>query len=255
MSTNDDRRSRVTKHHIAPRPSSKSVGIGSGSGPAPMHSSSPSASRRRPRRPAGATNLRPSDSQQKTARSPLLPLLSGTLGLCSKVTAKCALLTCACGLAWASLIVWILGPAVSSASSATTASSSRRNPTAAAGNRRYLDRPGPFPIAGHSGEGGFLLPGWTPQGHHARFVGGEAFPEQFAHWGEEQKGEAVVVNGVDLGPLTTVEEALPASDLVLAILSGDDEVRGCFACSCRRESCWLRDPWVARRKDIQFVRI
>lgn len=76
-----------------------------------------------------------------------------------------------------------------------------------------------------------MLPGWTPLGHHARFLGREAFPEQFEHWGEE--GE-VVINGVDLGPLATGDEVLPRTDLLLAILSGDDKVRGLLH---RRASC------------------
>eukprot|EP00752_Nemacystus_decipiens_P006800 g6105.t1 len=158
------------------------------------------------------------DSQHKTSRSPLLPLLSSTLDLCSKATAKCVLLTCACGLAWASLIVWILGPAVSSAGSSIRVPSGSHHQ---AGPGSLLDRPDPFPIAGHSSDG-FLLPGWTPLGHHARLMGREAFPEQFEHWGEDGDMQ-VAVNGVDLDPLTTSDEVLPRADLVLAILSGNDE--------------------------------
>lgn len=242
MSTKDAKRSRVGKHQMPPRPSSKSTVTGNDSGPAPTHSPSPSASRRRPRRETlGATTpLRPIDSasQHKTNRSPLLPLFHGTLDLCSKVTPKFALLTCACGLAWASLIVWILGPAASPTGFPSAAGHINQHHPGS-----LLDRPGPFPIADHSDEG-FLLPGWTPLGHHLRFVGREAFPEQFEHWGEEPQGE-VVINGVDLGPLATGDEALPRADLVLAILSGNGEVRG-EGLLRRRESCCLRNGWVAR---------
>ena len=226
MSTKDDKRGRSAKDQVPPRPYAKRIGHGNDSSPAPTHS--PSASRRRPRRaPGGATPLRPLLSQHKTGRSPLLPPFFSAIDLCSKVTAKCALLTCACGLAWASLIVWILGPAAS----ASSAGSSIRGVPAGSQHQSgrsgsLLDRPGSrFPIADHSGES-FLLPGWTPLGHHARFLGREAFPEQFEHWGlGEDQDREVVINGVDIGPLTTGDEALPRTDLVLAILSGDDEVR------------------------------
>lgn len=217
MPNKDDKRSKSAKHEMNPRSLPKS--IGNGNGQSPSHSPAP-GSRRRPRRaPSGPTPLRPLDldSKHKSSRSPPLLLFFSTLDLYSKVTAKCALLTCVCGLGWASLIVWILGPAVSSSSADSSIPAGSRHHSSS----RLLDRPGAFPIADHSGEG-FLLPGWTPLGHHARFMGREAFPEQFEHWGEE--GE-VVINSVDRGPLTTGEGVLPSTDLLLAILSGDDKVR------------------------------
>jgi len=181
---------------------------------APMHS--PSTSRRRPRRgAAAAANLRQTSGAANRRR---LALLVNAIDLCSSVSTRCMLLTCACGLAWAYLFVWILGPAVASSHAM---GSGHHIPS-------RLDRQA-LPIAGvdyghHShGKEGFLLPGWTPLGHHSRFLGREAFPEQFEHWGEE--GE-VVINTVDVGPLVEDGKTLPKSDLVLAILSGDDEVRG-----------------------------
>lgn len=65
------------------------------------------------------------------------------------------------------------------------------------------------------------MPGWTALGHHSRFLGQEAFPEQFEWWGE---GGDVVINGVDVGPLGAANETVPTADLLLAILSGDTEV-------------------------------
>lgn len=64
--------------------------------------------------------------------------------------------------------------------------------------------------------------GWTPLGHHRRFLGEQAFPEQFKDWDVERP---VVFNSVDVGPLAVGNEtALPRADLLLAILSGDTEV-------------------------------
>lgn len=65
--------------------------------------------------------------------------------------------------------------------------------------------------------------GWTTLGHHRRFLGEEAFPEQFKGWDVERP---VVVNSVHVGPLSVGNETtLPRADLLLAILSGDTEVR------------------------------
>ncbi|CAN0137151.1 unnamed protein product [Hapterophycus canaliculatus] len=181
---------------------------------APMHS--PTTSRRRPRRPTSGTgsHLRYTDSRQKRSHASVVRLLLSTIDLCSKNTAKCALLTCASGMAWASLIVWILGPAVSTPGVIHPVGDDHQQQTVPGSGEGSA-----FPIGDHNSDG-FWLPGWTPLGHHSRFLGREAFPEQFEHWGEA--GE-VVINGVDVAPLAVGDEVLPRADLVLAILSGDDE--------------------------------
>lgn len=201
MYAKDDKRSKSALHKMTQNDQ------------APMHS--PSASRRRSRRAAAAAA--PVRHQMGSARPPLVALLLNAIDLCPTLSARCMLLTCACGLAWTFLFVWILGPAVASSHDIDM------------GNGHHvpswrLDRLDSRPIADHHSHGkeGFLLPGWTPLGHHSRFLGREAFPEQFEHWGEE--GE-VVINTVDVGPLVEDGKTLPTTDLVLAILSGDDEVR------------------------------
>ncbi|CBJ27625.1 beta-1,3-n-acetylglucosaminyltransferase, putative [Ectocarpus siliculosus] len=179
-------------------------------GEAPAHS--PTGSRRRPRRPASGTSLHLSDSQQKSSRPSVQRLFLSAADLLAKTTTKCALLTCASGMAWASLIVWILGPAVSSPDTTTQVDQHQQQevPTLSPAG-------GSFPIV----DEGSLLPGWTPLGHHSRFMGREAFPEQFEHWGEDQE---VVIHSMDVGPLTDEgDQLLPRTDLLLAILSGDDK--------------------------------
>lgn len=208
MYAKDEKRSKSALHKMAHNDQ------------APMHS--PSASRRRPRRAAAAAAPLRQTGSSVRYRPPLAALLEllNAIDLCSTVSARCLLLTCACGLAWAFLFVWILGPAVTSS----------HDIDIDMGNGHHvppwrLDRLDSLPIADHHSHGkeGFLLPGWTPLGHHSRFLGREAFPEQFDHWGEE--GE-VVINTMDVGPLVEDGKTLPTTDLVLAILSGDDEVRG-----------------------------
>lgn len=213
------------KHQMPPRLSSlKNLPNG---GEAPAHS--PTGSRRRPRRPASSgTSLHLSDSQRKSSRPSVLRLFLGLADLLSKTTSKCALLTCASGMAWASLIVWIVGPAVSSPDLMTTTT------IPVDPHHQQQEVPALSPAGGGSFptvDEGFLLPGWTPLGHHLRFMGREAFPEQFEHWGEERE---VVVHGVDVGPLAEEgDQVLPRTDLLLAILSGDDKVR-CVVCwGCR----------------------
>ncbi|CAN0543276.1 unnamed protein product, partial [Ectocarpus sp. 8 AP-2014] len=196
------------KHQMPPRLSSlKSLANG---GEAPAHS--PTGSRRRPRRPTSGTSLHLSDSQQKSSRPSVQRLFLSAADLLAKTTTKCALLTCASGMAWASLIVWILGPAVSSPDTTTQVDQHQRQevPTLSPAG-------GSFPIV----DEGSLLPGWTPLGHHSRFMGREAFPEQFEHWGEDRE---VVIHSVDVDPLTDEgDQVLPRTDLLLAILSGDDK--------------------------------
>lgn len=205
MYAKDEKRSKSSFHKMAHNEQ------------APIHS--PSASRRRPRRSA-ASGAPPRDGSgsARGGRPALVALFLNVVDVCPAVSARCVLLTCACGLAWASLFVWILGPAVASSHGAVI-------DHAMSGLDRQ--RPESLPIAdygGHQSHGneGFLLPGWTPLGHHSRFLGREAFPEQFEHWGEDRE---VVINTVDVGPLVEDGKTLPTTDLVLAILSGDDEVR------------------------------
>lgn len=215
MSTKDDRRDRSAKDQMASRmPPLDNIDDDE----APTYS--PTTSRRRPRRPGSGTGaqLRFADSQQRRSQASVARLLLSAVDLCSKNTAKCALLTCVSGAAWASLIVWILGPAVPAPGAMPPVGDHHQVPGLGHGSG--------YPIGDHNSEG-FWLPGWTPLGHHSRFLGREAFPEQFEHWGEE--GE-VVINGVDVAPLAAGDEVLPRTDLVLAILSGDDEV------------CALHDP-------------
>lgn len=139
----------------------------------------------------------------------MLRLFQRAADLLPKATAKCALLTCASGMAWASLIVWILGPAVSGPDMITSVDQEVPPPLSTAS----------FPIV----DEGSLLPGWTPLGHHSRFIGREAFPDQFEHWGEDPE---VVIHSMDVGPLMEeADQVLPRTDLLLAILSGDDKVR------------------------------
>lgn len=132
--------------------------------------------------------------------------------ICAKVTAKLALLACVSAVLWACLIVRVLGPA----SSATGMTARDKLDM---GQFSGTDR-GRFAFAISEDEES-LFPGWTALGHHSRFLGQEAFPEQFQSWGE---GGDVVINGVDVGPLGAANETVPTADLLLAILSGDTEV-------------------------------
>lgn len=129
----------------------------------------------------------------------------------AKVTLKFALLACASALLWACFIVRVIGPA----SSVPGMIAARDNLDMG----RETGREGRFTFSIDNGER--LLPGWTPLGHHSRFLGQDAFPEQFQSWGE---GGEVVINGVDVGPLGAANETVPTADLLLAILSGDTEV-------------------------------
>lgn len=132
--------------------------------------------------------------------------------ICAKVTAKLALLACVSAVLWACLIVRVLGPA-SSATGMTARDKLDMGQFSGTDRGRFA-----FSI---SGDGESLMPGWTALGHHSRFLGQEAFPEQFQSWGE---GGDVVINGVDVGPLGAANETVPTADLLLAILSGDTEV-------------------------------
>lgn len=57
-----------------------------------------------------------------------------------------------------------------------------------------------------------------------KYAGRKAFPDQFNEWDDARPDVPVVVNKMDLRPLTTGNETLPTADLVLAILSGVTEV-------------------------------
>lgn len=183
---------------------------------APPHASS-SSSRRRSRTgfpsPLPATAVCQHRHRGAAGAHGAATLQPAALG--SRITATCVLFVCVSGLAWAGLIVSVLGP---------PAAGSRGAPISLSGNsqiaRLAAARAASFAMAARLGDS--LPPGWTQLGHHSRFLGQEAFPEQFERWDEE--GE-VVINVVDVEPLAREGKALPKADIVLAILSKDTEVR------------------------------
>lgn len=140
------------------------------------------------------------DSEDKYVRSPVM-----SASFFSRAAVKRILIVCISGVAWACLIVRILGPAVVTQKDSTLVGGSGSDVVHLSTSAGSFGMP--------------TYPGWTPLGHHSKFLGQEAFPKQFAGWGEGE--QEVVVNGVDVKPL---DKALPTSDLVLAILSADTEV-------------------------------
>lgn len=209
MFANDAKWDSVTKHRI---PSWRSF----------HNSDQPTDSPRRRPRKAVTPSSGPlqysaaGTSQQRNSWAPLYFFSSAAaVEFCTKITPRCVLLACASGLAWASFIVWLLGPAVVS----PTGTSSDLPPDHS--QLGLVERGGGGPFPTHNKDG-LPLPGWTPLGHHSRFLGREVFPKLFKHWQEE--GE-VAINTMDVGPLTVDNQVLPKTDILLAILSGDDEVR------------------------------
>lgn len=161
-----------------------------------------SRSRRPPRTPATVARVHVGDAVDKCC----VARIQSAVFL--KITAKCTLLVCVSGVAWACLIIRIISPAVVTlvgpaafAPAAVTSSGIVRRAknttsfSAAAGNV-YIDAE-----------------------HSFRFIGQKSFPERFESWAEN--GE-VVVNGMDVEPLGS--ETLPKADLLMAVLSGNTKV-------------------------------